>query len=107
MGNNPLSYTDPTGNILETAINAGDRASGVFTGVKPIGEGIECIFGSIASVFHALDNIDIENESIVGVDIDLKSCFATAVSKNFAGPFFSDTPVEDATKKGVITGSTS
>ncbi len=100
MGNNPLNYTDPSGNILESAIHAGDRATSLTGAFKPVADGIGCIFGSIGAALHALNVAQADGQTVVDVNVDLNACGAEVISKT--APLFSDAPVENTIKSVAI-----
>ena len=72
---------------------AGNRGFSLGQPTYEIGQGLNCIFGGIASAFEAID-VAQKSGTLTDIEVDLKSCSARAISQ--IAPVFSENPIEDS-----------
>ena len=81
--NNPLSWTDPTGLVAASERASSDRtALGLIGPLAAIGQRVACIFGTVAGVLNAINEVNGDpSVTLQSVEVLSAACGARAIVK--------------------------
>ena len=77
---NPLSYRDPSGKLVEAGLAGANHVATIGQPIKAVGDGLNCLFGSIASVLGAFNEATQRGERVVDASVDIGGCAAAVIT---------------------------